>query len=60
MRISVSFYDEEDLKIGIGRLRETIYSKGSTEDAMDLFVNFRGRKAIIEPLLKVRGLDGSN
>ena len=42
------------------RLRETIYSKGSTEDAMDLFVNFRGRKAIIEPLLKVRGLDGSN
>jgi peptidyl-dipeptidase Dcp len=42
------------------RLRETIYSKGSTEDAMDLFINFRGRKAIIEPLLKVRGLDGSN
>ncbi|MDB3937390.1 M3 family metallopeptidase [Flavobacteriaceae bacterium] len=42
------------------RLRETIYSKGSTEDAMDLFVNFRGRKAVIEPLLKVRGLDGSN
>ena len=42
------------------KLRETIYSKGSTEDAMDLFVNFRGRKAIIEPLLKVRGLDGSN
>ena len=41
------------------KLRETIYSKGSTEDAMDLFVNFRGRKAIIEPLLKVRGLDGS-
>ena len=26
MRISVSFYDEEDLKIGIGRLRETIYN----------------------------------
>ena len=42
------------------KLRETIYSKGSTKDAMDLFVNFRGRKAIIEPLLKVRGLDGSN
>jgi peptidyl-dipeptidase Dcp len=42
------------------RLRETIYSKGSTQDAMDLFVNFRGRKAVIEPLLKVRGLDGSN
>jgi len=26
---------------------------------MDLFVNFRGRKPVIEPLLKVRGLDGS-
>ena len=42
------------------KLRNTIYSKGSTEEAMDLFVKFRGRKAIIEPLLKVRGLDGSN
>ena len=41
------------------KLRETIYSKGSTEEAMDLFVQFRGRKASIEPLLKVRGLDGS-
>jgi len=26
---------------------------------MDLFVEFRGRKPVIEPLLKVRGLDGS-
>ena len=42
------------------KLRNTIYSKGSTEEAMDLFVKFRGRKAVIEPLLKVRGLDGSN
>lgn len=41
------------------KLRATIYSKGSTEEAMDLFVQFRGRKASIEPLLKVRGLDGS-
>ena len=41
------------------KLRSTIYSKGSTEEAMDLFVQFRGRKASIEPLLKVRGLDGS-
>ena len=41
------------------KLRSSIYSKGSTEEAMDLFVEFRGRKPIIEPLLKVRGLDGS-
>ena len=41
------------------KLRSTIYSKGSTEEAMDLFVQFRGRKAEIGPLLKVRGLDGS-
>ena len=41
------------------KLREHIYEKGSTEDAMDLYVNFRGRKPIIAPLLKVRGLEGS-
>ena len=41
------------------KLRSSIYSMGSTEEAMDLFVEFRGRKPIIEPLLKVRGLDGS-
>jgi len=42
------------------KLRKEIYEKGSTDEAMDLFVNFRGRKPIIEPLLKVRGLDGSS
>ena len=42
------------------KLRKEIYEKGSTEEAMDLYVNFRGRKPIIEPLLKVRGLDGSS
>ncbi len=41
------------------KLRSSIYSMGSTEEAMDLFVKFRGRKPVIEPLLKVRGLDGS-
>ena len=41
------------------KLRSNIYSMGSTEEAMDLFVKFRGRKPVIEPLLKVRGLDGS-
>jgi peptidyl-dipeptidase Dcp len=42
------------------KLRKTIYEKGATEEAMDLYVNFRGRKPIIAPLLKVRGLDGSS
>ncbi len=42
------------------KLRKHIYEKGSTEEAMDLYVNFRGRKPIIAPLLKVRGLDGSS
>ena len=38
------------------KLRENVYEKGSTEEAMDLYVKFRGKKPIIEPLLKVRGL----
>jgi len=42
------------------KLRKEIYEKGSTDEAMDLYVNFRGRKPIIAPLLKVRGLDGSS
>ena len=42
------------------KLREHVYEKGSTEEAMDLYVKFRGRKPIIEPLLKVRGLNGMN
>ena len=42
------------------KLRKQIYEKGCTEEAMDLYVNFRGRKPIIAPLLKVRGLDGSS
>ena len=40
------------------KLREHVYEKGSTEEAMDLYVQFRGKKPMIEPLLKVRGLDG--
>ena len=38
------------------KLRENVYEKGSTEEAMDLYVKFRGKKPVIEPLLKVRGL----
>ncbi|MBJ05330.1 MAG: peptidase M3 [Flavobacteriales bacterium] len=39
------------------KLRKHVYEKGSTEEAMDLYTQFRGRKPLIEPLLKVRGLD---
>ena len=36
--------------------RTFILSRGGTEEAMDLFVKFRGRKPSIEPMLKRRGL----
>ncbi len=36
--------------------RKNILEKNGTEDAMQMFVNFRGRKPEIEPLLKNRGL----
>jgi peptidyl-dipeptidase Dcp len=41
------------------KLRENVYEKGSTEEAMDLYTQFRGREPEIDALLKVRGLDGS-
>jgi peptidyl-dipeptidase Dcp len=36
--------------------RKTLLSRGGTRDAMDLFRDFRGRDAVIEPLLDRRGL----
>ena len=36
--------------------RKNILEKNGTMDAMHMFVNFRGREPIIEPLLKNRGL----
>tara|TARA_B100001250_G_scaffold157143_1_gene135053 strand:+ start:2320 stop:4479 length:2160 start_codon:yes stop_codon:yes gene_type:complete len=42
------------------KLREHIYEKGSTEEAMNLYIKFRGQKPMIEPLLKVRGLNETN
>jgi peptidyl-dipeptidase Dcp len=36
--------------------RATLLSRGGSADAMDLFRNFRGRDAKIEPLLERRGL----
>ncbi|MDR3418344.1 MAG: M3 family metallopeptidase [Nevskia sp.] len=40
------------------RFRDAVLAKGGSEDAMDLFVAFRGRKPSIEPLLKQLGLAG--
>ncbi|MCR9253885.1 MAG: M3 family metallopeptidase [bacterium] len=42
------------------KLRTHVYEKGSTEEAMDLYTQFRGRQPEIDALLKVRGLDGSS
>jgi peptidyl-dipeptidase Dcp len=36
--------------------RKNILEKNGTMDAMKMFVNFRGREPVIEPLLKHRGL----
>ena len=37
-------------------LRKNILEKDGTMDPMKMFVNFRGREPVIEPLLKNRGL----
>jgi len=40
------------------RFRQMLLSRGGTMDAMEMFRNFRGRDAKIEPLLERRGLTG--
>ena len=40
--------------------RKNILEKNGTMDAMQMFVNFRGREPVIEPLLKERGLMQGN
>lgn len=39
-----------------GSYRRNILEKNGTMDAMQMYVNFRGREPVIEPLLKNRGL----
>jgi len=39
------------------RFREHVLSKGNTRPGMELYVNFRGRPPLIEPLLERRGLN---
>jgi oligopeptidase A len=38
------------------RFRDTILAQGGSREAMDLFVQFRGRKPSLEPLLRQSGL----
>ncbi len=45
-------YDQETAR----SFRENILERGNTKDAMDMYVDFRGREPVIEPLLRQRGL----
>ena len=38
------------------RVRKFIYSSGNTMDPRDAFRHFRGRDAVIEPMMKKKGL----
>lgn len=50
------FEEEGIMNPQTGRLfRETILAKGGSEEPMDLFIEFRGRKPMIEPLLRHSG-----
>ncbi len=37
--------------------RENVLERGGTKDAMEMYIDFRGREPEIEPLLRQRGLD---
>ena len=39
-----------------GKFRKYILTPGCIDDAMDMYVNFRGKEPGIDPLLKNRGL----
>ncbi len=48
---------ESDLRPATGkRFRDTVLAQGGSREAMDLFMEFRGRKPDIEPLLRHSGL----
>jgi peptidyl-dipeptidase Dcp len=48
-----SIYDQKTAT----SFRKNILERGGTDDAMELYINFRGKKPVIEPLLKNRGLN---
>ncbi len=43
-----------------GAFKANILEKGGSEDAMDLFVAFRGRKPQVDPLLRHSGISATN
>ncbi|MBL6749964.1 MAG: M3 family metallopeptidase [Nevskia sp.] len=52
-----SAFEETGYAVETGRrFRETVLAKGGSEEAMDIFVEFRGRKPSIDPLLRQSGL----
>ncbi len=44
-------------KVTANSFRKNILEKGGSEDLMELYKNFRGRKPLVEALLKKRGLN---
>jgi oligopeptidase A len=56
-----SAFEEEGLaNPAVGqRFRDTVLAQGGSRPAMELFVEFRGRKPRLEPLLKQAGLSGA-
>jgi len=50
---STSLFDPENA----ASFRKNVLERGGTQDPEELYVNFRGKKPSIEPLLKKRGLD---
>jgi peptidyl-dipeptidase Dcp len=50
--IEKGLFDQETAN----KYRKNILEKNGTMDAMQMYVNFRGREPVIEPLLKNRGL----
>lgn len=42
-----------------GKLKRWVYEAGGLREADELYRNFRGKDPEIEPLLRIRGLDGS-
>ena len=50
-------FEETDFSPETGaRFRDTVLAKGGSREAMELFIEFRGRKPSIEPLLRHSGL----
>ncbi|MGH8505521.1 MAG: M3 family metallopeptidase [Stenotrophobium sp.] len=50
-------FEESDFAAETGtRFRDTVLASGGSREAMELFVEFRGRKPSIEPLLRQSGL----